>query len=102
MKERKNGTYDKNKYLFIGRQGIEENKFLHRTTINAIINKYAELSKICIHPHLFRHYFCTQAHRTKALTEIQIASLAGHSSVNTTKKYIKLDIEDLIKKVNSI
>jgi len=103
IEERKaEGTYDKNKYLFIGRQGIENNKPLDRTTINSIIKKYAEKANIYMHPHLFRDFFCTEAHRTKALSIMQIAYLAGHSSINTTKKYIQIQENELFAQLNKV
>lgn len=101
-KENKNGTLDKNKYVFIGRQEIDKNKPLHRTTINAILDKYEELTKIYVHPHVLRDYFCTEAHNKKALTEVQIAALAGHNSLNTTRKYIRLRQEDLLEGINKV
>ena len=103
IEERKaEGTYDKNKYLFIGRQQITANRPLHRTTINAIIKKYSELTDIYMHPHLLRDFFCTESHRTKALTETQIAYLAGHNSINTTRKYIKIDETELFAQLSKV
>ena len=103
LEERKqNGTLDKNKYLFIGRQEVEKNKPLHRSTINAILDKYENLLNIYIYPHVLRDYFCTEAHNKRALTEVQIAALAGHNSLNTTRKYIKLQQKDLLEGVNKI
>ena len=96
------GTLDKNKYLFIGRQKIENNKPLHRTTVNSILKKYSELISIFIHPHKLRHFFCTEhLARKKTLTAEQLAALLGHNSINTTKKYAKIDIEDAKKSLNA-
>lgn len=103
IKEREeNGTLDKNKYLFIGRQQYENNKPLHRTTVNAIIKKYSDITGIYLHPHILRDYFCTEASNKKALTEVQIAALAGHNSLNTTRKYINVKKEDLLEGINKI
>lgn len=103
IEERKReGTYDKNKYLFIGRQKIENNKPLHRTTINAIVKKYSSLTNIYMHPHLFRDFFCTESYKARGLSLMQIAYLAGHSSINTTMKYIKIDENELYEQVNKV
>ena len=102
MKEKKGGTLLKNKHVFIGRQGIDKNKPLHRTTINALLDKYEEIAKVKVYPHVLRDYFCTEAHNKKALTELQIAALAGHSSLNTTRKYVRIRQEDLLEGVNKI
>lgn len=97
------GTLYKNKYLFIGRQKIENNKPLHRTTVNSILKKYSELISIFIHPHKLRHFFCTEhLARKKTLTSEQVAALVGHNSINTTKKYAKIDIEDAKKSLNAV
>lgn len=102
MKEKVNGTLFRNKYVFIGRQEIDKNKALHRSTINAVLDKYEEQVKVKIYPHVLRDYFCTEAHNKKALTELQIAALAGHSSLNTTRKYVRIRQEDLLEGVNKI
>ena len=70
LKEREEqGTIDKNKYLFIGRQEVEKNKSLHRSTINKILKNYSEMLSIYINPHKLRHFFCTEhLVRKKTLT----------------------------------
>lgn len=104
LKEREEqGTLDKNKYLFVGRQGVEKNKPLHRSTVNNILKKYSELLSIFINPHKLRHFFCTEhLARKKTLTTEQVAAIVGHSSINTTKKYTYVDIEDVKKTLNAV
>lgn len=104
LKEREDqGTIDKNKYLFIGRQKIENDKPLHRSTVNNILKKYSELLSIFINPHKLRHFFCTEhLARKKTLTTEQVAAIVGHSSINTTKKYTYIDIEDIKKSLNAV
>ena len=65
-------------------------------------SKYEEQVKVKVYPHVLRDYFCTEAHNKKALTELQIAALAGHSSLNTTRKYVRIRQEDLLEGVNKI
>lgn len=104
IKEREEqGTLDKNKYLFIGRQEIENNKPLHRTTINYILKEYSNKLSIYIHPHEFRHYFCTEhLSRKKTLTPKQVAVIVGHDSINTTMKYTHVELDELIKPLNAV
>lgn len=104
LKEREEeGTLDKNKYLFIGRQEVEKNKPLHRSTVNSILKTYSEALSIYINPHKFRHFFCTEhLVRKKTLTSEQVGAIVGHNSTNTTRKYMKIDIEDIKKSLNAV
>lgn len=104
LKEREEqGTIDKNKYLFIGRQEVEKNKPLHRSTINKILKTYSEMLSIYINPHKLRHFFCTEhLVKKKTLTSEQVAAIVGHNSINTTKKYTKIDMEDIKKSLNAV
>lgn len=104
LKEREEeGTLDKNKYLFIGRQEVKKNKPLHRSTVNSILKTYSEALSIYINPHKFRHFFCTEhLVRKKTLTSEQVGAIVGHNSTNTTRKYMKIDIEDIKKSLNAV
>lgn len=104
LKEREDqGTLDKNKYLFVGRQGIANNKPLHRSTVNTILKTYSEKLSIPISPHKLRHFFCTEhLVRKKTLTTEQVAAIVGHNSINTTKKYTHIDMEDIKKSLNEV
>ena len=98
LKEREEqGTLDKNKYLFVGRQEIENDKPLHRSTINNILKTYSKTLSIFISPHKLRHFFCTEhLARKKTLTSEQVAAIVGHNSINTTKKYTKIEFITVI------
>lgn len=103
LDERKqNNTYELNNYVFIGRQNIKKDIALHRSTINTILKKYSIKFEKKVYPHLLRDYFCTQASTKNALTLPQIATLVGHNSINTTRKYIYVKKEDIIKGINMI
>jgi site-specific recombinase XerD len=41
-------------------------------------------------PHLLRHTFCTRLHQ-KGASPFVIKELAGHKSLNTTMRYIKIE-----------
>lgn len=79
-----------NEYLFIGKKSaFYGNKPLNRNFVNRILNKYnCNVNIENLHPHLLRHYFCTNAYYKAGYTLAQIASQAGHSSINTTMKYV--------------
>lgn len=85
-----------NTYLFIGKKSnFYGNKPLNRNFVNRIIDKYCQKINLeNIHPHILRAYFCTNAYKV-GYTLLQIASQAGHSSINTTRKYIGKNTENL-------
>lgn len=83
-------------YLFLSNRGT----ILSESAIPAIINKYLKLANISedrnIHTHSLRHSFISRIYdNTK---DIKLAStVAGHSSIITTSRYIHQDKDKLDK-----
>lgn len=92
----RNSLNIQNTYLFIGKKSkFYNNKPLNRNFVNRVIDKYSkEINLENIHPHILRAYFCTNAYKV-GYTLLQIASQAGHSSINTTRRYIGKNTENL-------
>jgi site-specific recombinase XerD len=66
---------------------------LDRTHVYSIVQKYLKLAGINkgkYGPHLLRHTFCTRLHQ-KGVGPFTIKDLAGHKSLNTTMRYIKIE-----------
>lgn len=94
--EERNSLNIYNSYLFIGKKSkFCGNKPLNRNFVNRIIDYYCRENNLeHIHPHSLRAYFCTNAYKV-GYTLLQVASQAGHSSINTTRRYIGKDAENL-------
>jgi integrase/recombinase XerD len=74
---------------FVGTNGDN----LDRTHVYSIVQKYLKLAGINkgkYGPHLLRHTFCTRLH-LKGVSPFTIKDLAGHKSLNTTMRYIKIE-----------
>ena len=80
-------------YLFVSKKRGQ----LDRTVVNRIFKKYNQGHKE-ITPHQLRHFFCTNAIE-KGFSIHEVASQAGHSSVNTTLLYTNPDKLKLKKKM---
>lgn len=92
-----------NPYLFIGQKNKNTKKPLNRNFCNRLLNKYKELCKIAkLHPHLLRAFFCSNALHNAGYSIEQVANQAGHSSLNTTKKYLVSEQENLISLANKL
>ena len=92
-----------NPYLFIGQKNKNTKKPLNRNFCNRLLNKYNELCKIAkLHPHLLRAFFCSNALHNAGYSIEQVANQAGHSSLNTTKKYLVSEQENLISLANKL
>lgn len=82
MKDRANTS----KKLFTGQRGA-----INRHTVHHIIKKYAKLAGVKeerAHAHSFRHLFCLSL-AEKGVSIDDIANLAGHSDINTTRIYTR-------------
>ena len=76
--------------VFIGERGE-----LNRRGIQAIFEKYRALTGISnLHCHVLRHTF-SHNFLSSAGNLVQLASLLGHESLNTTAIYTKNSIEQL-------
>ena len=75
--------------FFVGTKGQN----LERTYVYGVVRRYMELAGIDKGkrgPHLLRHTFCTRLHQ-KGIGPFTIKDLAGHKSLNTTMRYIKIE-----------
>lgn len=75
--------------FFVGTKGQN----LSRTRVYEVVRKYLNLAGIYKDkqgPHLLRHTFCTRLHQ-KGISPFVIKELAGHKSLNTTMRYIKIE-----------
>jgi integrase/recombinase XerD len=59
---------------------------LHRDSIRSWLSIISKELGFKLHPHLFRHTFCTRL-LNKGVDITTVSKLAGHSSVNMTMKY---------------
>ncbi len=80
-------------YLFVSKKRGQ----LDRTVVNKIFKKYNQGHNETT-PHQLRHFFCTNAIE-KGFSIHEVASQAGHSSVNTTLLYTNPDKLKLKKKM---
>jgi len=75
--------------LFVGTNGGN----LERRYVYGIVRRYMKLAGIDKGkhgPHLLRHTFCTRLHQ-KGVDPFTIKDLAGHKSLNTTMRYIRIE-----------
>lgn len=78
-----------NDRFFLGTSGSN----LTRGYIYALVRRYLQLAGIekgKQGPHILRHTFCTRLHQ-KGVDPFTIKDLAGHKSLNTTMRYIKIE-----------
>jgi len=78
-----------NDRFFVGTKGQN----LGRTYIYEVVRRYLKLAGINKSkqgPHLLRHTFCTRLYQ-KGVSPFVIKELAGHKSLNTTMRYIKIE-----------
>ncbi|HEY91759.1 MAG TPA: tyrosine-type recombinase/integrase, partial [Dehalococcoidia bacterium] len=79
-------------------------KSLDRTAIYRLIRRYLYLAGI--HkgkrgPHLLRHTFCTRLHQ-KGVDPLVIRDLAGHKSIATTMRYIKIENQEQVAAIGKL
>jgi integrase/recombinase XerD len=86
-------------YLFVGERGR-----MTRVGADYIIKKYAKLANVKIetaHAHSFRHHFCKSLSE-KEISIDTIADLAGHSSIETSRLYIRKSKEELLSVIEDL
>ena len=86
--------------FFVGTNGNN----LDRGYIYRIVQRYLKLSNISKGkhgPHLFRHTFCTRLHQ-KGVGPFTIKDLAGHKSLNTTMRYIKIENKEQAEAIDRL
>ena len=98
IKERKHKPTD---YLFINEL---KNTPMSRQSVHNVIKLYAGLSKVKLskaHAHNFRHLYCLRL-AEEGLTIDEIADLAGHANINTTRIYTRKTKQDLINVIRKL
>ena len=81
-------------YVFLSRKGPK----LNRQQVNRIISQSSE----SIHPHLLRHFYCSQSQKKAGFTTAETANQAGHSNLKTTLRYTHPDANEMKEKVNRL
>jgi site-specific recombinase XerD len=88
-----------------GKFFIENNgHYLSRRYTYGIIRRYLEMAGITKSkhgPHILRHTFCTRLHQ-KGIQPFTIKDLAGHRSLNTTMRYVKIECKEEIAAIDSL
>ncbi len=80
--ERKRNKFAESEFLILTSRAGN----MDRDAVNKLLNKMGKTLEIRLHPHKFRHTFCTRLLKRGAeLTTV--AKLAGHSSIQTTAKF---------------
>ncbi|MFH0769001.1 MAG: tyrosine-type recombinase/integrase [Chloroflexota bacterium] len=90
----RNGTF------FVGESGDG----LTRGYVYSLIRRYlkfAGIDKGKRGPHILRHTFCTRLHR-KGVGPFTIKELAGHKSLNTTMRYIKIENKEQAEAIDKL
>lgn len=81
-------------YVFLSRKGPK----LNRQQVNRILKKSSD----SIHPHLLRHFYCSQTQKKAGFTIAETANQAGHSNLKTTLRYTHPDANEMKEKVNRL
>lgn len=93
--ERKDNKFAESEFLILTNRSGK----MDRDAINKILSKMEQQLNIRMHPHKFRHTFCTTLIK-RGVELTTVAKLAGHSSIQTTANfYINTSKEDKKKAV---
>jgi len=77
---------------------------LSRSYVYGIVRRYLKLASIDKGkrgPHILRHTFCTRLHQ-KGVAPFTIKDLAGHKSLNTTMRYIKIENKEQAEAIDRL
>jgi len=86
--------------FFVGTNGGN----LTRSYIYGFVRRYLRLAGIGKDkrgPHVLRHTFCTRLHQ-KGASPFTIRDLAGHKSLNTTMRYVKIENKEQAEAIDSL
>lgn len=81
-KDRSESVYSDSPYLFLSQRAEK----MHRDAVRNWLVKVSKDIGFHLHPHLFRHTFCTRLLK-KGVDLTTVSKLAGHSTVNMTAKF---------------
>jgi site-specific recombinase XerD len=96
LEDEKTGTLDSSRALFLNHRGTPLTRFGARLILKRHIKRAAQsspsLRRKRIHPHSMRH--SAAMHLLRSGVDLStIAHWLGHNSINTTNKYLSLDLE---------
>jgi integrase/recombinase XerD len=80
--ERSQSVFRDSPYLLLSQRAGK----MHRDAVRGWLAKISKELGFKLHPHLFRHTFCTRLLK-KGVDLTTVSKLAGHSTVNMTAKY---------------
>jgi site-specific recombinase XerD len=86
--------------FFVGNNGGN----LDRGYVYSIVRRYLKLAGIDKGkrgPHILRHTFCTRLHQ-KGVGPFTIKDLAGHKSLNTTMRYVKIENKEQAEAIDRL
>ncbi|NQT47813.1 MAG: tyrosine-type recombinase/integrase [Chloroflexi bacterium] len=86
--------------FFVGTKGSN----LDRIYLYNLVRRYLKLAGINKGkhgPHLLRHTFCTRLHQ-KGVDPFTIKELAGHKSLNTTMRYIRIENKEQAEAIDRL
>ncbi len=86
--------------FFVGTNGGN----LNRSYVYGLIRRYlklADIKKDKRGPHILRHTFCTRLHQ-KGVAPFTIRDLAGHKSLDTTMRYIRIENKEQAEAVDRL
>jgi len=95
-----NRSQAQNGRFFVGTCGGN----LDRSYVYGIVRRYLKLASIDKGkrgPHILRHTFCTRLHQ-KGVDPFTIKDLAGHKSLNTTMRYIKIENKEQAEAIDRL
>lgn len=96
--ERSESVFHHSDYLLVSQRAEK----LHRDAARDWLTKISKELEFKVHPHLFRHTFCTRLLK-KGVELTTVSKLAGHSSVNMTAKfYIQTTKQEKMDAVNKL
>lgn len=80
--ERSESVFSHSEYLLVSQRAEK----MHRDAIRDWLAKISKELGFHLHPHLFRHTFCTRLLK-KGVDLTTVSKLAGHATVSMTAKY---------------
>lgn len=85
-------VFEDREYLFLTEQGEKMNTYVLRNNMKA----YSEKAGVKITPYQLRHFFGTEYLRHDG-NLLYLQKVLGHSNLNTTRKYIQISDDDLLR-----